>query len=47
MKVELRWLNCFWLMLPNNFGTLLLANPLVRPGKIFNFPAYYVGRTRC
>lgn len=27
--------------------TLLLDNPLVRPGKMFGFPAYYVGRKLC
>jgi hypothetical protein len=26
---------------------LLLGHPLVRPGKIFGFPAYYVGRKLC
>ncbi|NTW08636.1 MAG: hypothetical protein HGA28_03610 [Anaerolineaceae bacterium] len=26
---------------------LLLSHPLVRPGKMFGFPAYYVGRKLC
>ena len=26
---------------------LLLGNPLVRPGKMFGFPAYYVGKKLC
>ena len=26
---------------------LLLGHPLVRPGKMFGFPAYYVGRKLC
>jgi hypothetical protein len=26
---------------------LLLDNPLVRPGKMFGFPAYYVGKKLC
>lgn len=26
---------------------MLLANPLVRPGKMFGYPAYYVGRKLC
>ena len=26
---------------------LLLANPLVRPGKMFGFPAYYAGKKLC
>jgi hypothetical protein len=26
---------------------LLLCNPLVRPGKMFGFPAYYVGKKLC
>ena len=26
---------------------LLLANPLLRPGKMFGFPAYYVGKKLC
>jgi hypothetical protein len=26
---------------------LLLGNPLVRPGKMFGFPAYYAGRKLC
>lgn len=26
---------------------MLLANPLIRPGKMFGFPAYYVGGKLC
>ncbi len=26
---------------------LLLGHPLIRPGKMFGFPAYYVGRKLC
>lgn len=26
---------------------LLLENPLVRPGKMFGYPAYYVGKKLC
>jgi hypothetical protein len=26
---------------------LLLVNPLVRPGKMFGYPAYYVGKKLC
>lgn len=26
---------------------ILLENPLVRPGKMFGFPAYYVGKKLC
>jgi hypothetical protein len=26
---------------------LLLGHPLVQPGKMFGFPAYYVGRKLC
>ena len=26
---------------------LLLENPFIRPGKMFGFPAYYVGRKLC
>jgi len=35
---------------PNHKGILddlLLGNPVVRPGKMFGFPAYYVGRKLC
>jgi hypothetical protein len=35
---------------PNHKAVLdamLLANPLIRPGKMFGFPAYYVGSKLC